>query len=225
MLYCKKCQIEYDGEVRFCPQCGSFLIRKEVIQSNAQNQEESAQEQPKEKYICPDCKIIYEKSKFCIRCSTGVVPLSSFQTREKEDTVSKPPSEKGSSSVLTTSEWVESSPEPLICPACKKEHLGGKTCIRCGTPLVSSDPPAKGEKTKKPTPPAPKTPRPKSPSITEFEAEIFEDETSALPAPRMSVQEQIRKGRWARKIKKDYPKLILNWSGIAIICTGIGYFL
>jgi ketosteroid isomerase-like protein len=39
------------------------------------------------------------------------------------------------------------------------------------------------------------------------------------------VEEQIKKGRFARKIKKDYPRIFLNWSGIAIICIAAGYLL
>ncbi len=39
------------------------------------------------------------------------------------------------------------------------------------------------------------------------------------------MEEQIKKGRFARKIKKDYPRIFLNWSGIAIICIAAGYLL
>jgi ketosteroid isomerase-like protein len=225
MLFCKKCQVEYDGDMRFCPKCGTFLIRKEVALPDFEDTEKSVETKPKEKYICPDCKIIYEKTKSCIRCGAGVVPLSSFQPKEKDETVEESEVEKDSSQVLTTQEWLESSPEPLICPACKKEHLGGKSCIRCGTALVPPGPPPKEEKTKKPVPPVTKTSKSKPLPAPELETELFEEETPDPETSRMSVQEQIRKGRFIRKIKKDYPRMVLNWSGIAIICIAIGYFL
>lgn len=223
MRFCKKCQVEYDEEMRFCPKCGSFLIRKEAALSDFEDTEKSAEVKPKEKFICPDCKIIYEKTKSCIRCSAGVVPLSSFQPPEKDETVEEP--EKGSSQVLTTHEWMESSPDPLICPACKKEHLGGKSCIRCGTALVPLSSPLKEEKSKKTAPPVAKTSKPNPLPVSEFETELFGEETTDPQTFRMSVQEQIKKGRFVRKIKKDYPRMFLNWSGIAIILIAVGYFL
>jgi len=224
MLFCKKCQIEYDGEMRFCPKCGSFLIRKEGALPDSEDAEKTAEAKPKEKYICPDCKIIYEKTKSCIRCGAGVIPLSSFQPKERDKTVEESEAEKDSSQVLTTQEWLESSPEPLICPACKKEHLGGKSCIRCGTALVPPGPPPKEEKTKKPSPPVTKTSKPKPVPTPELEADLSEEDTPDLETHKMSVQEQIKKGRFVRKIKKDYPRMVLNWSGIAIILVAIGYF-
>jgi ketosteroid isomerase-like protein len=227
MLFCKKCQVEYDEDKRFCPQCGSFLIRKEVTLPGSGGTENSAEEKPKEKYICPDCKIIYEKSKSCIRCGAGVVPLSSVQTEEEHETIQKPEAEKDSSQVLTTQEWLESSPEHLICPACKKEHLGGKSCIQCGTALVPPGSPPKEEKAKKPHLTAAKLPEPKSSSASapEYRTDLCEDETSDLQISKLSIQEQIKKGRFVRKIKKDYPRVALNWGGIAIICIAVGYFL
>ncbi|MBM4305805.1 MAG: nuclear transport factor 2 family protein [Deltaproteobacteria bacterium] len=200
------------------------MIRKEGALPDSEDAEKTAEAKPKEKYICPDCKIIYEKTKSCIRCGAGVIPLSSFQPKERDKTVEESEAEKDSSQVLTTQEWLESSPEPLICPACKKEHLGGKSCIRCGTALVPPGPPPKEEKTKKPSPPVTKTSKPKPVPTPELEADLSEEDTPDLETHKMSVQEQIKKGRFVRKIKKDYPRMVLNWSGIAIILVAIGYF-
>lgn len=225
MLFCKKCRTEYDGDKRFCPQCGSFMIMKEVAPADFGNTENSAEEKPKEKYICPDCKIIYEKTKSCIRCGAGVVPLSTLQPKEENETIQEPEVNKDSSQVLTTQEWLESSPEHLVCPACKKEHLGGKVCIRCGTGLVPPGSPPNEEKAKKTRPAVAKAPKTMSSPSPEFETELFEDETSEPQPSKLSVQEQIKKGRLVRKIKKDYPRMALNWGGITIICIAIGYFL
>ncbi|MBM4338630.1 MAG: hypothetical protein FJ110_03710 [Deltaproteobacteria bacterium] len=198
---------------------------KEVAPADFGNTENSAEEKPKEKYICPDCKIIYEKTKSCIRCGAGVVPLSTLQPKEENETIQEPEVNKDSSQVLTTQEWLESSPEHLVCPACKKEHLGGKVCIRCGTGLVPPGSPPNEEKAKKTRPAVAKAPKTMSSPSPEFETELFEDETSEPQPSKLSVQEQIKKGRLVRKIKKDYPRMALNWGGITIICIAIGYFL
>lgn len=227
MLFCKTCQVDYEGEMRFCPKCGHFLVRKETFSADSSGSEPPSEEKPKEKYICPDCKIIYEKSKSCIRCGGELILLSAFQSDKKNETVQEPVREKESSQALTTQEWLESTPEPLICPACKKEHLGGKVCIRCGTALVSHDSLSKEKKTvhrpiagkKSETRESPGSPAP------ELETDLVGDEPSEPQPPKLSVQEQIKQGRLARKIKKDYPRTALNWSGMAIIGIAVAYFL
>ena len=225
MLFCKKCQVEYEDDKRFCPQCGSFLIRKEEALPNFEDSEKPVEEKPKEKFICPDCKIIYEKSKTCIRCGTEVVLLTSFQEKGQSEADQESEDEKKSSHVLTTREWVETPLEHLICPVCKKEHLGGKSCIRCGAALVSPSPPPAKDNTKPTHSLDTKKKEPKPPYSSEFEEDLLREETSGQPSFKMTVEEQIKKGRFARKIKKDYPRIFLNWSGIAIICIAAGYLL
>ncbi len=225
MLFCKKCQIEYEDDKRFCPQCGSFLIKKENLLPDIEDPEKTVEEKPKEKYICPDCKIIYEKTKACIRCSAEVVLLTSFQAKEESQKVQEPEAETKSSQVMTTRDWVETPLEHLICPVCKKEHIGGKSCIRCGAELVSaSSPPAKEKPKPHPSPP-PKKSEPKPPSPSKLEENLFQEETPDEPPSKKSVEEQLKKGRFLRKVKRDYPRTFLNVTGLAIICIAAGYVL
>jgi len=224
MLFCKKCQVEYEGENRFCSQCGSFLVRKETAIFDSEDPKKTTEEKPKEKFICPDCKIIYEKTKTCIRCGVEVVLLSSFQEKN-EETVQEPEAGRESPQVLTTKEWLESPLQHLICPVCKKDHLGGKSCIRCGAVLVSADPPQGEKKTRQPHPLEAKKTGPKPPYPPEFKEDLSQEETPDQKTPKGTVEEQIKKGRFVRKIKKDYPRIFLNWSGIAIICIAAGYLL
>src|SRR4030042_1148905 len=106
MLFCKKCQVEYEEDKRFCPNCGSFLIRKEETLSDFEDTEKPAEEKPKEKFI-------YEKSKTCIRCGAEVVLLTSFQEKGAPEADQEPEAEKESPQVLTTREWLESPPQHL----------------------------------------------------------------------------------------------------------------
>ncbi len=225
MLFCKKCQIEYEGDNRFCPQCGSFLIRKEEALPDFDDPEKSIEEKPKEKYICPDCKIIYEKTKTCIRCGAEVVLLSSFQEKEEGETTREPEVKREPPQVLTTREWLESPPQHLTCPICKRVYLRGKSCLKCGAGLVQQGPPREEQKRKTPPLQEAKKHEPKSPYPSEFEKDLFQDETPDQQTSKRTVAEQIKKGRFVRKIKKDYPRMFLNWSGIAIICIAAGYFL
>ena len=225
MLFCKKCQVEYEDDRRFCGQCGSFLIRKEEALPDFEDTEKPAEEKPKEKFICPDCKIIYEKSKTCIRCGAEVVLLSSFQAKEEFETEQEPDIGKESPQVLTTREWLESPPQHLTCSICKTVYLRGKSCPKCGAGLIPSGPLREEQNGKKPTLHEDKKPEIKTPYPPELEKAFSQEEAPDQKTSKGTVEEQIKKGRFARKIKKDYPRIFLNWSGIAIICIAAGYLL
>lgn len=221
MLFCKKCQVEHEEDKRFCPQCGSFLIRKEVL-LEAEEPEKTEEDKPREKFICPNCKIIYEKTKKCIRCGAEVILLQHNEPPEQAEASETPDQ---TPPLTITKNELETLPAPMICPACKKEHLGGKSCIRCGTPLVHPNELQGKGKSKPPSPLEDKKADEKTISLTEVEKQLFQEEsTDQLPRKR-SVQEQIQQGRLLRKVKKDYPRLALNWIGIGIICIAAGYLL
>jgi ketosteroid isomerase-like protein len=153
-----------------------------------------------------------------------VVLLSSLEEKGNADTVQKHEAGSESPQVLNTKEWTESGHQHLICPVCKKDHLGGKSCIRCGAELVSPILPQKEEKTRQPRPVEPKKLGPKTPSLPESKEVLFQDEALDQQTPKRTVEDQIKIGRFARKVKKDYPRVFLNWTGIAVICIAVGYF-
>ena len=70
-----------------------------------------------------------------------------------------------------------------------------------------------------------KSPRLKHPTLRNLKKPFFQEEAPDQKPFKGTVEEQIKKGRFARKIKKDYPRIFLNWSGIAIICIAAGYLL
>src|SRR4030042_5813447 len=225
MLFCKKCQVEYEDDRRFCGQCGSFLIRKEEALPDFEDTEKPTEEKPKEKFICPGCKIIYEKTKTCIRCGAEVVLLSSFQAKDEAETVQEPDAGKESPQVLTTREWLEEPSQYLSCPICNRVYLQGKSCLKCGEGLVPQGPFREEQNRKKTTLREDKKPEITPPYPSEIEKAFFQEETPDQKTPKGTVEEQIKKGRFSRKIKKDYPRVFLNWRGIAIICIAAGYLL
>lgn len=229
LRFCKKCQTDHEEEKRFCPQCGSFLIKKESFPRAAEPEDlQSVEERPKEKFICPECHIIYEKAKSCIRCGTDVVPISSHQVQKEQDRVPELQAETESQKVSTPWESAETALQHLICPSCRKEHLGGKSCIRCGTELVPIDSPPsppKKERTKSIPSLPPKRPEVKIPPSLERTEDLLEEEGPEVLPSKRTVADQLREGRLLRKVRRDYPRTILNWSGMAIIGIAIGYFL
>jgi rRNA maturation endonuclease Nob1 len=67
ILICKKCKIEYKEGEEVCSNCGGRLVPKE---------------KPKEKFICPKCKILYESMKSCIKCGGPLVKQGPSQEGE-----------------------------------------------------------------------------------------------------------------------------------------------
>lgn len=61
--FCEKCNVEYDQNAKYCPQCGNELITKGI--SIPANKTESYKKQ------CPNCNITYENDVvFCDKCGT-----------------------------------------------------------------------------------------------------------------------------------------------------------
>ena len=81
MLICGKCNAEYKEGEKFCSHCGSLLIAEEAIppiheEGNGMTRGESSDESaeaPAKRFICPKCRIIYERGDACIRCGSPVV--------------------------------------------------------------------------------------------------------------------------------------------------------
>jgi RNA polymerase subunit RPABC4/transcription elongation factor Spt4 len=96
MLICTRCNIEYEEETDFCPQCGGPLTTKEELASGNGASPKVEETKQDERMICPSCKILYERMKTCIRCGAPLVKQSdlkeleesklsqSFESKEKE---------------------------------------------------------------------------------------------------------------------------------------------
>lgn len=119
MLICKKCFLEYNEENKVCSECGGPLSPKPIISSFTQEVLQEEEEKPKEKFICPQCKIIYEKTTVCIRCGEEVVSLSSFR-QEKERPVEEEVEEQSESHTVEISQSTKEVIQTPLSPKIEK---------------------------------------------------------------------------------------------------------
>jgi ketosteroid isomerase-like protein len=103
ILFCKKCKIEYKGGEEVCSNCGGHLVPKE---------------KPKEKFICPKCKILYESRKSCIKCGGPLVKQGPSQEGEEPKPSEAPEAKKEESEAAEAPEVEKELPpiEPIPKP-------------------------------------------------------------------------------------------------------------
>lgn len=97
ILICKKCKIEYKEGEEVCSNCGGRLVPKE---------------KPKEKFICPKCKILYESMKSCIKCG-GPLVKQGFSQESEEPKPSEAPEAKKEESEATEAPEVGKELPPI----------------------------------------------------------------------------------------------------------------
>jgi len=83
MLICMKCHIDYEEGMDFCPQCGGPLVTKEKPVSGHEDTNEKEEAKSKERLICPNCKILYERMQSCVRCGAPLVKQIPSEEKEK----------------------------------------------------------------------------------------------------------------------------------------------
>jgi ketosteroid isomerase-like protein len=153
-LICPNCKIVYEFGSS-CIQCGAALGRqgppeakeepKTALKTESEEKLPPVQTSPKqqmgaprEKLICPNCKIIYESGSSCIKCESALVPQTPSQANE-EPKISRGLEVEGEPlQVQTIQEQLVQTPrKKLICPTCKIIYERGDSCVRCGSGLVS----------------------------------------------------------------------------------------
>jgi hypothetical protein len=157
-LFCPHCKITYEFGSS-CIQCGAPLGRQTSPQGKEESEidrgtpsegklppaappREQKVEAPREKLICPTCKIIYERGTSCIKCESALVPQNSIQTNGEPGISSGSAGEAKPLQVQTIEEQfiaevaVETPRKKLICPSCKIIYERGTSCVRCGAALV-----------------------------------------------------------------------------------------
>jgi uncharacterized protein YbaR (Trm112 family)/ketosteroid isomerase-like protein len=153
-LVCPNCKIVYEFGSS-CIQCGAALERQGPPEAEAESDsalkteseeklppvETSSTQQmgtPREKLICPNCKIIYESGSSCIKCESALVPQASFHAKEEPKTPPDLEAEAEPSQVQPVQKQSVQTPRnKLICPTCKIIYERGNSCVRCGSGLVS----------------------------------------------------------------------------------------
>jgi len=264
-LICPDCKIIYEFG-NSCIQCGSVLVpnippgekeelkvdRKETAEEKGSPPGQTPQEQQTkkspQKLICPDCKIIYERGDFCIKCESALTPQYSPQTKEEPNGVDKPEGEEQPTPLQTIHESMVVTPrKKLICPTCKIIYERGDSCIRCGGALVPQLSLQEGEKSKLPEPPKVDAELSFLPSLKEKGSGDVEQpknkEVEVSPMPEVEMKkdppltetpEQQPTARLAddlekrlgfsKKRKIDYRRLALEVGSLTIMAVAGGYF-
>jgi rRNA maturation endonuclease Nob1/ketosteroid isomerase-like protein len=216
-LICPSCKITYErGD--FCIECGSALLSQ--ISSQAKEEPEKsrnseAEGKPlqvgtvqdrvakasREKLICPTCGIIYERGDSCVRCGSNLVPQ--VPSREKEKPKSSDP------------EAIPSSSPPEISEEISKMDLDQDLTLA----------------SKEPSLPSPKEqdlgvsqPVERKKIATTLE-ELFQDESPEQQPAKKAADHVEKRGSSAKKPKRDYRRLLLEASGMAVMALAGGYLL
>src|SRR4030042_6951928 len=82
MLVCVRCHTEYEEGIKFCSNCGGLLVDKEQSITVIEETTQTTEEKSKEQFICPNCELLYEKNKRCIKCGSELVKQSLFKRKE-----------------------------------------------------------------------------------------------------------------------------------------------
>jgi uncharacterized protein YbaR (Trm112 family) len=153
-LICPSCKIVYEFGSS-CIQCGAPLERQGSPEAEEESESALKTESeeklppvktsptqqmgtPREKLICPNCKIIYESGTSCIKCESALVPQAS--SKAKEEPKLSPDVEAEAKLTQTQpiqKQSVQTPHKKLICPTCKIIYERGNSCVRCGSGLVS----------------------------------------------------------------------------------------
>ena len=216
-LICPSCKITYErGD--FCIECGSALLSQ--ISSQAKEEPEKSRnsevegkplqvqtlqdqvaEASRKKLICPTCGIIYERGDSCVRCGSNLVPQ--IPSREKE----KPKS--------SDAETIPSSSPHKISEEISKMDLDQELT------LASKELPL----------PSPKEqdlgvsqPVERKKIATALE-ELFQDESPEQQPAKKATDHAEKRVSFIKKPKRDYRRLLLEVSGMAVMALAGGYLL
>jgi rRNA maturation endonuclease Nob1/ketosteroid isomerase-like protein len=216
-LICPSCKITYErGD--FCIECGSALLPQ--IPSQAKEEPEKSRNSEvegkplqvgkvqdqvakasREKLICPTCGIIYERGDSCVRCGSNLVPQ--IPSREKE----KPKS--------SDAEAIPSSSPPEISEEISKMDLDQDLTLASKEPSLPS-PKEQGLGVSQPV---------ETKKIATSLEELFQDESPEQQPAKKATDHVEKRVSSAKKPKRDYRRLLLEASGMAVMALAGGYLL
>jgi rRNA maturation endonuclease Nob1 len=225
LLICPSCKSTYES-VKFCKKCGGILVsqgpeisketpglenKQEPIQTKAT---EKPLEQVKQgKLTCPNCKISYDKWKFCIKCGSQLVRKTS---QEKEMPTIAPPIEVKKEPPMVGIPKKPPLEEPagrLFCPTCKVAYEAGKFCKKCGATLVTHQMPTPEiKKPKAEYPPEVKVQPPPTQLPKQKPPQEVPKKIQRMPVPPV-------------KQKKIFQPLPMGILGAIVLVVIIGYLL
>lgn len=232
MLICTKCNIEYEEGKKFCKNCGSPLVVKEVIIPTPESKVQSAEEKPGEGLVCPDCKSVYQSGKFCRKC--GATLISQIQPEQKVAAPSV--SVNVQEPIQTHPPGEPSREEKLICPNCRAAYDTGKFCKKCGDPLptrlegIAVEPPMETwkeafQQTPQPQPPEQPSVLQAEPVKTEepkisYEPKIVEEVETRVPEKKPDTPKIP-----SAKKKQFFHPIVVGVAGAVVVIVVAGYLL
>ncbi len=103
---------------------------------NPENENTTQEKKEERKLICPECKLLYEKMTFCIRCGAALVgelppqqeepkPAIPVKTKIEEPKAALGPTERATNQKLDTKDWFKAKKESLkstFPPEAKRER-------------------------------------------------------------------------------------------------------
>ncbi len=231
-LFCPTCKIIYEsGNV--CIKCESALVAQLPTETDGTSETsrgagveqnplkvQTIQEQliqtPREKLICPACKIIYERGTSCVRCGAALVP----QTQSKEEEKPKP----------SDTEFNRLTPEP--------DGLEDPFLPRASTEIST----ASGRRPEAaPEQPSLSGPQGQDSGVTEqgkkrefratptpelsLEQEFLQVPTPDQPVAKKSPDDLHKRFSFLSRFKKDYRRLSFEVGSIVIMVLAGGYLL
>jgi uncharacterized protein YbaR (Trm112 family) len=188
-------------------------------------------EPPKEKLICPRCKIFYEKMKTCIRCGADLVPHLPSQEKEgneasqnqemkqevKQETPQIQPPPKQST---------ETPDEKLVCPNCRIHYRGEKICKKCGSHLVRQASPQGKKEVTLSSPPETINEKSEAPNnFPRAKETLFSPKISEQPSIKKQSEDMEKRAEVPKTRKRNYKRLFLELGSISIMIIAGGYFL
>ena len=177
---------------------------------------ETLVEKPRQKLICPSCKIIYERGTSCVRCGAALVPQGSSKEKEKpksSDTeFNLPPSEPDG---LEDGFFQRGSPEPSGASGRGSESAPERPSPSSpkGQDLDATE---RGKKRESRTTPA---------QELGLEEDFFQDKTPEQPVAKKSKDDSHKRVSLLDKLNKDYRRLLIEVGSIMIMVVAGGYLL
>jgi RNA polymerase subunit RPABC4/transcription elongation factor Spt4/ketosteroid isomerase-like protein len=219
-LICPTCKVIYEGG-NFCPKCGSPLAPQTLTQAlkeakatlkpeeepiQSQRIREQLIEAPRKNFICPHCKIIYERGNTCVRCGAALVAEVTAQAVGAPE----PPSAR----------------ENAFDPGTPHKSLTGP--VQASEPTIHSpSSPQKGEAA-----PARDGLQRQAARVDRQEPDLFSDieidkaSGASKQDPTTSSADNLeRRPLRAKKRKIDYRRLFIEIGSISIMILAGGYLL
>ncbi len=218
-LFCPNCHLAYEfGEI--CVQCGSPLGSKskeslpppqsiedlKELSPSSNVFSEETPEKPK-RLICPNCKLIYERSTFCIRCGSSLI--EELLPQEKKPGETQPQDE------------IEQEKRETISLATKKDAFSQKDEIQR---MERKEAPAIDPKKKFPSIQKPVDKEEETPSFYDEEGLSWIETSEKIPKKKTMTQ-ILKELRLPKKGIKKIRGVSFQMVSILILIVAVGYLL